>query len=238
MNALTTLLVAVVLVAGGILVYDALQGEDGASPGDAGGALREGDTTRLGDAAAERLAERIAGLERQIEAQGREIADLRTGSSAPTAPGRGGGRTGAGEMGRPAETAAPESFDEATLRNLQAHMMELRRRQQLQGMRDQAARGLERLGLDLTDAVRNQLIEAAAVHRQKLPAFRADLQARGITAREEQIVEYERFRQAFVDQIRPLLPADVLDRAVIMLIGPNAANAGAGGGTAPVTGPR
>lgn len=216
MKPLPSILVTIVIVAAGILIYDAVRTDEPHVVGN-DSATRPGATgdPSLGDTPAERLEARLARAEEQLETQGREMASLRqeellaarsTDSAGPNALGG-------------TEPAPPTSYDEKTLAALKVHLEELNRRRREDAHRNQLTAALDRLSLSLDASQRSQLVKEALRYQVDAGERWRELQAGGVRDPAELRGGLEKVRRSFVDRIRPLVAPDDLDRVVNALIG-------------------
>ena len=229
MRAPTTLLLAAVLVAGGLLAYDALL------PRDAYEAPRP--TARDGvapdviapdviapEAAAQEidgaLLVRLAALERRLEAQRRELAVLRARADSPSSVPDGSAQVATGFLAPPPRSPdGSPAIAQETLDTLRAYVAEAQRRMRADHARKLVVASLARLELSLHEVERARVLDAVLAYRAKARTFWSDMQQRGITDRPRQKAELQRMRDTFIAEIRPLVGDADLDRVIDGLIG-------------------
>jgi len=224
MRAPTTLLLAAVLVAGGLLAYDALLARDAceaprpAAPDGVAPNVIAPEGAAL-DVDGSMLA-RLAALERRLEAQRREIAVLRARAGSPSSAADGGAKSATGFLAPPPRSPdGSPAIAQETLDTLRAYVAEAQRRMRADHARDLVVASLARLELPLHEVERARVLDAVLAYRAKARTFWSDMEQRGITDRPQQKAELQRIRDTFITEIRPLVGDADLDRVVDGLIG-------------------
>lgn len=224
MRTPTTLLLAAVLVTGGLLVYDTLltrekckaprpTAPEGVAPDAAARDLAAQDDDGS-------MLVRLAALERRLEAQRRELAVLRARAGSPSSVADGSAESTTGFLAAPPRSPdgslsiAPETLDA-----LQVYVAEAQRRMRADHARRLVSASLARLQLPLHEVERARLLDAVHAYHAKARTFWSDMQQRGITDRRQQKAELQRIRDTFIVEIRPLVGDADLDRVVDGLIG-------------------
>lgn len=180
MKLLPILLVNMLVTGGGLVIYDQLRDDAPAQTPSEDVELSlepeliEDTTTRVEQA--ELIGSGTDSLFRDLEKQKREIAELRglvaklvkSGGDISAIEGGTAGPLPSMELPDLPEDAEPEDFDERTIRVLRQHLDEIERQRRQERVVEGINRQLERLGVELSDTQRDDVVAATVTMRDKI----------------------------------------------------------------------
>ncbi len=250
---LSYLLINVVLVAGGIFAYDQLKSpEQARNPAPAYDPLRaddyDADPIERDDpeplrveagmrgsydkATVRALEDRIASLERKLARLPRGGASTDDGTPLPV-----GGKLP--ELSTH-DFIDPENptFDEKTVQTLEAYVDEINRRKQEQRQRDRIGGEMDRLGIELTEEQKKNVIDQTLHYQTKARELLRQSWPRDEKGREDRRAAFEGLQEEYRTTINRLVPADAAEKISTSRVARGMGFYSRGGGGGNARGPR